>query len=116
MIVKYKGKRANDAYIVGTFAWAMTQAKAGRDMHRRAWSKFKHYSQGDAVKFTNEDRKALDWETFFPTLPIDQPDVFARDTKDSNSNGWFGWTMAILLVAGIVAFVVYMSGHPVLWK
>lgn len=106
-------KRSNDQFIVGTYTWAMTQAKSGRDMHRRAWSGTKHYSSGDKFKFTAEDKKAMDWQAYIDKpLAIDQPDMYPVDNvSDVNSNHWFGWCLVILGVAVIVAGALYVNGQ-----
>lgn len=113
MIAKRRNLRANDKYIVGTFAWAMDQAKSGRDMHRRTWPTSKHYTSGDAMKFTAEDKKALDWQAYIAVpLPVDQPDVYPiDDASDPDSNGWFGWCLVILGVAAIIAGTLYINGQ-----
>lgn len=106
-------KRANDQFIVGTYAWAMAQAKSGRNMHRRAWSGTRHYFPGSKLKLTVEDKKAMDWQAYIVTpLAVDQPDAYPVDiVSDSNSNQWFGWCLVILAVAVIVAGALYVNGQ-----
>lgn len=103
MIARLKGKRANDVYIVGTFAWAMKQLKNGMPIRRRGWIEGASWVLGNKLfRPTALDKRSIDWEVVVLPTPIDLPDVYSEEPEEGAS--------PFIALLALIMFVVLMVG------